>query len=120
MTWLARLDTDVGEHGLLYASVSTGYKAGGTQDAGTLYKPETLTNYEVGSKSSFMDGHVTWNNAIYYEQFKNFQLSAPITYPERQPRPGLLQREGHHQGDGHRVGAGAAGPERSRSTWCSR
>ncbi|WP_426702387.1 TonB-dependent receptor [Rhodanobacter sp. Col0626] len=81
MTWLARLDTDVGEHGLLYASVSTGYKAGGTQDAGTLYQPETLTNYEVGSKFSFLDGHLTWNSAIYYEQFKNFQLSAPITYP---------------------------------------
>lgn len=81
VTWLARIDTDLGEHSLLYASVSTGYKAGGTQDAGTLYAPETLTNYEVGSKSSFMDGHVTWNNAVYYEQFKNFQLSAPITYP---------------------------------------
>jgi iron complex outermembrane receptor protein len=82
VTWLARLDTDVGQHGLLYASVSTGYKAGGTQDAGTLYEPETLTNYEVGSKFSFLDGHLTWNSAIYYEQFKNFQLSAPITYPD--------------------------------------
>ena len=81
-TWLARLDTDVGQHGLLYASVSTGYKSGGTQDAGTLYQPETLTNYEVGSKFSFLDGHLTWNSAIYYEQFKNFQLAAPITYPD--------------------------------------
>jgi iron complex outermembrane receptor protein len=82
VTWLARLDTDVGQHGLLYASVSTGYKSGGTQDAGTLYEPETLTNYEVGSKFSFLDGHLTWNSAIYYEQFKNFQLAAPITYPD--------------------------------------
>ncbi len=82
VTWLARLDTDVGQHGLLYASVSTGYKSGGTQDAGTLYAPETLTNYEVGSKFSFLDGHLTWNSAIYYEQFKNFQLAAPITYPD--------------------------------------
>jgi len=81
-TWLLRLDTDVGENGMVYASVSTGYKSGGTQDAGTLYKPETLTNYEIGSKFSFLDGHMTWNSAIYYEDFKNFQLSAPIVYPD--------------------------------------
>lgn len=80
-TWLGRISTDVGEHGMLYASVSTGYKSGGTQDAGTLYKPEKLTNYEVGAKFSFFDGHLTWNNAAYYENFKDFQLSAPITYP---------------------------------------
>ena len=81
-TWLVRVDTDVGANGLLYASVSTGYKSGGTQDAGTLYKPETLTNYEIGSKFSFLDGRMTWNSAIYYEDFKNFQLSAPIVYPD--------------------------------------
>lgn len=81
VTWLGRIDIDVSEHGLVYGSVSTGYKSGGTQDAGALYKAETLTNYEVGSKFGFMDGHVTWNTAIYYENFKNFQLSAPITYP---------------------------------------
>ncbi|TCV97747.1 iron complex outermembrane receptor protein [Luteibacter rhizovicinus] len=81
-TWLIRLDTDISENGMLYASVSTGYKSGGTQDAGTLYKPESLTNYEVGSKFAFFDGHMTWNTAIYYEDFKNFQLSAPIVYPD--------------------------------------
>jgi len=81
-TWLVRVDTDVGANGLLYASVSTGYKSGGTQDAGTLYAPETLTNYEIGSKFSFLDGRMTWNSAIYYEDFKNFQLSAPIVYPD--------------------------------------
>jgi iron complex outermembrane receptor protein len=81
-TWLGRIDTDIGQHGLLYASVSTGYKSGGTEDGGTLYKPETLTNYEIGAKFSFFGGHLTWNNAAYYEDFKNFQLSAPITYPD--------------------------------------
>ena len=80
ITWLTRVDTDIGEHGLLYASVSTGYKSGGTQDGGALYKPETLTNYEIGTKFSFFGGHLTWNSAAYYEDFKNFQLSAPITY----------------------------------------
>ena len=79
-TWLIRLDHDLGSNGLVYASVSTGYKSGGTQDGGALYKPETLTNYEIGAKFSFLDGHLTWNSAAYYEVFKNYQLSAPITY----------------------------------------
>jgi len=82
VTWLARIDTDVSDNGLLYGSISTGYKSGGTQDAGTLYKPEKLTNYEVGAKFAFLDGHMTWNSALYYEDFKDFQLSAPITYPD--------------------------------------
>ena len=41
-----------------------------------------LVNYEVGSKFAFFYGHMTWNSAIYYEAFKNFQLSAPIVYPD--------------------------------------
>ncbi len=81
-TWLVRLDHDLGSNGLIYASVSTGYKSGGTQDGGALYKPETLTNYEIGTKFSFFDGHMTWNSAAYYEVFKNYQLSAPVTYPD--------------------------------------
>jgi iron complex outermembrane receptor protein len=81
LTWLGRIDTDLGKNAMLYASISTGYKSGGTQDAGALYKPEKLTNYEIGAKFTFLDGHLTWNNAAYYEDFKDFQLAAPITFP---------------------------------------
>ena len=82
VTWLARLDSDLGRNGLIYASVSTGYKSGGLQDGGTPYKAETLTNYEIGTKFTFLDGRIGWNSAVYYERFKDFQLSAPITYPD--------------------------------------
>jgi iron complex outermembrane receptor protein len=52
-TWLARASYDLtGPHG--YASVSTGYKSGGLQDGGRPYGAETLTNYEVGTKNTFM------------------------------------------------------------------
>ena len=81
-TWLVRVDHDLGANGLIYASVSTGYKSGGLQDGGAQYKPETLTNYEIGTKFSFLGGHLTWNSAAYYEVFKNYQLSAPVTYPD--------------------------------------
>lgn len=93
-TWLLRTDFDVGEHGLLYASVSTGYKSGGLQDGGATYKHEELTNYEVGGKFSFLEGRVTWNSALYYMDFKNFQLSAPVTFPDGNRGLGFNNVEG--------------------------
>ncbi|HZP67508.1 MAG TPA: TonB-dependent receptor, partial [Rudaea sp.] len=79
-TWLARVDADLAENALVYGSVSTGYKSGGLQDGGVPYKSETLTNYEAGIKLTFLDHHLTWNSAVYHEDFKNFQLAAPITF----------------------------------------
>ncbi|MEO7433090.1 MAG: TonB-dependent receptor [Dokdonella sp.] len=81
-TWLLRLDGDVTENVFVYGSVSTGYKSGGLQDGGAPYKGETLTNYEIGAKLVFLDHRVTWNTALYYEDFKNFQLAAPITFTD--------------------------------------
>ncbi|MEP6484957.1 MAG: TonB-dependent receptor [Rudaea sp.] len=80
VTWLGRIDADLSDNVLIYGSVSTGYKSGGLQDGGIPYNAETLTNYEAGIKLAFLDHHITWNNAIYHEDFKNFQLAAPITF----------------------------------------
>lgn len=80
LTWLARADFDIAENFLFYGSVSTGYKSGGLQDGGVPYKHEELTNFEIGTKNSFMGGSVIWNNALYYEDFKDFQLAAPISF----------------------------------------
>lgn len=78
-TYLARARYDVDRDFMTYASVSTGYKSGGLQDGGRPYGAETLTNYEVGTKNSFMGGSVTFNNSLYYMDFKDFQFSAPVT-----------------------------------------
>jgi iron complex outermembrane receptor protein len=82
VTGLLRAAFDIDRNNMLYASVSTGYKSGGLQDGGKTYGAETLTNYEVGSKSTFMNGALTINNALYYEKFKDFQFSAPVTNPD--------------------------------------
>jgi iron complex outermembrane receptor protein len=81
-TWLGRVSYDITPTSMLYASVSTGYKSGGLQDGGIPYGQETLTNYEVGSKSTFLNGMIRMNNALYYEKFKGFQFSAPVTNPD--------------------------------------
>ena len=81
-TWLARANWDLSKNAMVYASVSTGYKSGGLQDGGLHYGPETLTNYEVGTKNTLFDGAVHFNNSAYYEDFKDFQFSAPVTNPD--------------------------------------
>ena len=79
-TWLARAEYNLARSFLAYASVSTGYKSGGLQDGGVPYGPETLTNYEIGTKNTLFDGRMTFNNAVFYEDFKDFQFSAPVTF----------------------------------------
>jgi iron complex outermembrane receptor protein len=81
-TWLGRANWDISKDFMAYASISTGYKSGGLQDGGAHYGPETLVNYEVGTKNTFMNGSVHFNNSLYYEDFKDFQFSAPVTNPD--------------------------------------
>ncbi|NHZ81055.1 TonB-dependent receptor plug domain-containing protein [Massilia sp. CCM 8695] len=82
VTGLVRVNYDLDRSNMVYASVATGYKSGGLQDGGRPYGAETLTNYEIGTKSTFFGGMVKMNNALYYSDFKDFQFSAPITNPD--------------------------------------
>jgi iron complex outermembrane receptor protein len=78
-TWLGRVDADVSDDILVYGSVSTGFKSGNIEDGGLLANPETLTNYEVGSKIRFLNGRATLNLAAYYEDFKGYQVNQVVT-----------------------------------------
>ncbi len=80
VTWLARADVNLAPGFLAYASASTGYKSGGLQDGGVTYGPESLTNYEIGTKNTLLDGRVTFNNAFFYEDIKGYQFSSPVTF----------------------------------------
>ena len=79
VTWLARADAQVTPGTLVYGSVSTGFKSGNIEDGGLLAGPETLTNYEVGSKSKLFGGRATLNLAAYYEDFKGYQVNQAVT-----------------------------------------
>ena len=82
VTGLLRVNYDVNKDNMLYASVATGYKSGGVQDRGLTYAPESLINYEVGSKSSFMGGKVKINNALFYSDFTDFQFNSPVDFSD--------------------------------------
>jgi iron complex outermembrane receptor protein len=77
ITWHAGVDYDLTQQNLLFASVETGFKAGGfffSSDNG-VYKPETITAYTLGSKNRFLDNRLQLNLELYYWDYKNQQIS---------------------------------------------
>jgi len=69
------LDVDVGQNSLVYAAVSTGFKAGGFNggQCNNPYDPEKLTAYEIGSKSRFLDNTLQLNLSAFYYNYKDLQ-----------------------------------------------
>ena len=73
-TWKGGVEHDLSEDTMLYATVSTGFLAGNQQGAfnGTSsYDAQTVTAYEVGSKSLLADGSVRLNASLYINQFED-------------------------------------------------
>lgn len=76
---------------LIYFTYSTGYRPGGVNQIGTYgqYGADTLTNYEVGWKTSWFNRRLVWNGAGYYEDWNKFQFAFPgpngITVVENAP-----------------------------------
>ncbi len=66
---------------MTYAQWSTGYKGGGVNPRPFYpqqvlpFGPETLTSYEVGFKSDFLDRRVRFNVAAFYSKYKGIQLT---------------------------------------------
>ncbi len=62
---------------MVYATWSTGFRPGGINRRGSIppYKPDRLTNYEIGWKTSWLDNTVRFNGSIYREDWNNFQFS---------------------------------------------
>lgn len=86
LTGKASLSFKATPHLLVYGTFSQGFRMGGSNaGAGSAcyqhgvpetFSPDTLDNFEVGWKSGLLDGRMTWNGALYYMPWKDFQ--API------------------------------------------
>src|SRR6202040_615736 len=67
-----------------YATISRGFKAGGVEaqslaKGGTqVYKPETLTNYELGVKSESAGKRLRLNADVFYMDWKDIQADYSI------------------------------------------
>lgn len=62
---------------LVYGTWSEGYRPGGNNRRGSLppYLSDYLTNYELGWKTSWMDNRVTFNGAVFRQEWEDFQYS---------------------------------------------
>jgi iron complex outermembrane recepter protein len=61
---------------MAYASISTGFNQGtfnSTAPAAPALESETVTAYEIGAKSEWMDSRLRFNANLYFEDFKNLQ-----------------------------------------------
>ena len=76
------LEYDVTPDNLLYASVATGYKAGGFNvglppinpgDRPNSFDPENMTAYTLGSKNTFADNRVRLNVEAWYWDYRDVQ-----------------------------------------------
>lgn len=61
---------------LIYATYSTGFRPGGNnRRPGILpFQSDTLSNYEIGWKTSFLDRKLRLNGAVFYEEWKDLQF----------------------------------------------
>nr|WP_315249139.1 TonB-dependent receptor [uncultured Duganella sp.] len=95
-TWRLGAEYDLAPSTLLYASLATGYKAGGFNDgclagsvqlglscpaalavpaATLLYQPETVRAFEAGLKTRFWQNRASLNLSAFHYDYRNLQLS---------------------------------------------
>ncbi|AIT81840.1 TonB-dependent receptor [Novosphingobium pentaromativorans] len=78
VTWKAGAEFDVGPQNMLYATVSTGYKAGGfsaVAPPNNQFRPESLTSYVFGSKNRFLGNRLQINAEAFYWKYNDYQTS---------------------------------------------
>lgn len=73
----ANLEWRINEDKLVYATWSEGFRAGGVNRARVegvpKYKPDFVTNYEIGWKTEWMNGQLRFNGAAYIVDWDDFQ-----------------------------------------------
>ena len=79
----ASLDYRITKDAMLYATVSKGFRAGQIADANpppypSQIRPESLWSYEIGAKTTWADGRVRANAALFYYDYKDMQQDMDV------------------------------------------
>lgn len=86
--WKAAVEVDLNEDMMVYASASTGFRAGGSNGAAIvaalalegidadLYDPETVTAYEAGIKTVLQDGRLVLNAAVFMNEYRDMHAQS--------------------------------------------
>jgi iron complex outermembrane receptor protein len=89
-SWKAGLEADLSDQVMGYASVTTGYHAGGLTDSipaaapqGNVYRPEHVKDYEAGLKGRWFDNRVQLSSDVFYYDYRDLQVGvlAPPFFP---------------------------------------
>ncbi|MGH8325228.1 MAG: TonB-dependent receptor [Steroidobacteraceae bacterium] len=83
-TWKGGFEYDLSRDKLLFATASTGFKAGGfNQTVAPLntYEPEKLLAYEVGSRNRLLDGRLELNFELFRWNYRDEQIAHVIFDP---------------------------------------
>jgi iron complex outermembrane recepter protein len=80
-THKANLSWKIEPQVMVYATYSTGFRPGGVNRLSLAppYKPDTVDNYEIGWKTTWLDGRLRFNGALFDEEWHGVQyaLSPP-------------------------------------------
>jgi iron complex outermembrane recepter protein len=76
--WKAGIDYDITPNALLYASYSTGYRAGGFNNSSDVaYDPENIKAFEAGLKTDLLDRRLRFNLAGFHYDYQDLQVTTP-------------------------------------------
>ena len=81
VTYKVGVEYDLSDSSMMYAQVSTGYKAGGystTAFPPVAYDPEKLTAFELGTKNRLFNERVQVNAEAYLYEYDDFQVQYPL------------------------------------------
>lgn len=72
-----RFEWDAGDNFLVYAQWQEGFKGGGVNDGecDDRFDPEEITSYEVGFKSTLLDGTMILNGAVFVYDYEDLQVA---------------------------------------------
>jgi iron complex outermembrane receptor protein len=71
------LSYQINDDAMVYGTWSEGYRPGGINRRGTLdpYVSDYLTNWELGWKTRWADGRLTFNGAVFQQDWEDFQFA---------------------------------------------
>jgi iron complex outermembrane recepter protein len=76
--WKAGVDFQLSDTSMIFATVGTGYKAGGFNNSNpTPFNPEEIVAYEVGIKNDLFGRTLRLNINGFYYDYDNLQVTAP-------------------------------------------
>lgn len=76
----ANLTYNVSENSMIYGTYAEGYRPGGVNRVfntiiGGIYTPDIVSSYEIGWKSTLLDGRMRLNGALYFQEWDDMQFA---------------------------------------------